>query len=206
MSWFCGIGSGFVPSIVSLVWFRLFNRPSGLFVVRTDMFSLTKIISGGQTGVDQAALRAAISRGIAIGGWCPPGRICEDGTIPGAFPLQETPQDRSPNAPDVPRSQRTEWNVRDSDATLILWPSLLSPLDPGTRWTIDCANHYQKPLAICDPNDQTKSPKIRSWLSVNERNIRALNVAGPSERISPGIGFIAERFMQILLSDAATSR
>ena len=61
--------------------------------------------------VDQAALRAAASYGVPIGGWCPPGRVCEDGIIPDLFPLVETPTDRSPDAADVPRSQRTEWNV-----------------------------------------------------------------------------------------------
>jgi len=81
-----------------------------------------KIISGGQTGVDQAALITAQKIGLETGGWCPPGRVCESGTIPEYFPLKETPQERSPDAVDVPRSQRTEWNVRDSDATLIVRP------------------------------------------------------------------------------------
>src|SRR2546430_17536769 len=84
------------------------------------MRRLTKVISGGQTGVDQAALRAARDCGLAIGGWCPPGRGCDSGVIPLEFPLQETERERSPDAPDVPRSQRTEWNVRDSDATLVI--------------------------------------------------------------------------------------
>src|SRR5580704_4564944 len=104
-----------------------------------------RVISGGQTGVDQAALRAAQACGLAIGGWCPPGRICESGRIPERFTLQETPEERSPLALDIPRSLRTEWNVRDSDSTLIV-RDCTAPMpmhgDPGTAWTFDCAVRY----------------------------------------------------------------
>src|SRR5215469_12366673 len=96
---------------------------------------LTRVISGGQTGVDQAALRAAASLGIATGGWCPPGRIAEDGVIPDHFPLTETPDERSADAPDIPRSQRTEWNVRDSDGTLLLFQGEPEARGAGTRFT-----------------------------------------------------------------------
>ncbi len=82
------------------------------------MSQIRKVISGGQTGVDQAALRAAIALGISIDGWCPPGRICEHGVIPEEFPLKETPFERSEGAPGIPRSLRTEWNVRDSDGPI----------------------------------------------------------------------------------------
>ena len=81
-------------------------------------------MSGGQTGVDQAALRAAIALGCfnsMVG--VHPGRICEDGVIPAEFPLRETPFERSEGAPGIPRSLRTEWNVRDSDGVLILTKS-----------------------------------------------------------------------------------
>src|SRR3954464_12747181 len=98
-----------------------------------SMRTLIKVISGGQTGVDQAALRAASECGLEIGGWCPPGRVCETGVIPGEFPLRETERERSPDAQDVPRSQRTEWNVRDSDGTLLI-QSANVPGDEGTEW------------------------------------------------------------------------
>src|ERR1044072_8521121 len=93
-----------------------------------------KVISGGQTGVDQAALRAAEACGLEIGGWCPPGPESEDGAIPKRYPLRETPVERSRDAPDVPRSLRTEWNVRDSDAVLVLKAPSAQPLDPGSAW------------------------------------------------------------------------
>jgi hypothetical protein len=148
------------------------------------MGNLTKVISGGQTGVDQAALRAARDYGLAIGGWCPPGSSCESGTIPAEFPLEETPNERSSAAPDVARSQRTEWNVRDSDATLILRPR--NATDPGTNWAIRFAIQHGKPLLECDPADQESLKNTREWLRAI--NIPTLNIAGPSESSVPGIG------------------
>lgn len=150
------------------------------------MAKLNKIVSGGQTGVDQAALRAAQKKGLACGGWCPPGRVCEAGMIPESFPLKETPEDHSPLAPKIPRSQRTEWNVRDSDGTLILQPRRLELHDPGTMWTGQCAARYGRPLLVCDPTDPLAPDLIRQWLTALP--IRTLNVAGPSEGTFPGIG------------------
>lgn len=144
---------------------------------------LHKVISGGQTGVDQAALRAARDSGLEIGGWCPPGRGCEAGVIPPEFRLQETPNDRSPEAPDVPRSQRTEWNVRDSEGTLVIVEN--EGRDPGTEWTVHCAKRYQRPLLICEVDDSDAKGKVRQWMAAHP--ITTLNVAGPSESTVPGI-------------------
>jgi Circularly permutated YpsA SLOG family len=174
------------------------------------MGSVKRVVSGGQTGVDQAALRAAQTCGLDCGGWCPPGRICESGIIPPIFPLEETPEERSTEAPEIPRSQRTEWNVRDSDATLVLQPRLYDKQDLGTGWTMRCAARYGRPLLVCDPADPMAPAMITEWL--REKSVHTLNVAGPSESSCPGIG---DQSYSILLrvfsnggddSDDATSR
>lgn len=154
------------------------------------MQRLHKVITGGQTGVDQTAMRAARACGLEIGGWCPPGRLCETGIIPAEFPLQETEQERSPKAPDVPRSQRTEWNVRDSDGTLVILggqaPEAGRPTSAGVSWTIECAMRYEGALLVCEVSDPDAREKIWQWLAENVISI--LHVAGPSEFTSPGIG------------------
>ena len=155
--------------------------------------NLARIVSGGQTGVDQAALRAAQAVGLNCGGWCSPGRVCDDGLIPSQFPLRETPQERSPTAPDVPRSQRTEWNVRDSDATLVFQPAGANAHDAGTEWTIQCARSLGKPLLICNPSDAKVVEQIVAWL--RRAPSPTLTVAGPSERATPGIGATVERLL-----------
>jgi hypothetical protein len=149
------------------------------------MRKLTKVISGGQTGVDQAALRAARDCGLKIGGWCPPGRVCESGVIPLEFPLQETEQERSADAPEVPRSQRTEWNVRDSDGTLVIQAGDAAG-DPGTGWAIECTARLEKPLLVCQVDDRSAKQRIVEWIALN--SIETSNVAGPSESSAPGIG------------------
>ena len=158
------------------------------------MVELISVISGGQTGVDRAALRAARTCGFECGGWCPPGRESESGVIPLDFPLKETPRERSLGAPDVPRSLRTEWNVRDSDATLILRPSR-DLADSGTDWAVSCAARYGRPCLVCDPSDPAAPATITQWLEASP--IRTLNVAGPSEGSCPGIG---ERAYSLLLA------
>src|SRR5215472_15898316 len=100
-----------------------------------------RIISGGQTGADRAALDAAIAHGVVYGGWCPKGGWAEDAQTPPGV-LARYPNLRE--TPDADPRQRSEWNVRDSDATIVFLPS--DALSPGTAFTIDCARRYDKPL------------------------------------------------------------
>jgi len=138
---------------------------------------LSKIVSGGQSGVDRAALDLAIELRIPHGGWCPKGRLAEDGRIAEIYSLEETPLE------DV--DQRTEWNVRDSDATLILTWGVPAG---GTKWTIECAENQKKPFLIFDiesPVGKDEAEKFHRWLENN--SVRTLNVAGPRESLRPGV-------------------
>lgn len=157
---------------------------------------LKKIISGGQTGTDQAALQAAIDSGLKHGGWCPPGRVCETGKIPEQFNLRETPEEYDPTAPDIPRSQRTIWNVRDSDGSLIFWVGEISELksDKGTELAASTSNKLRKPYLVVNPFSNTTVRTTIKW--INENNIEILSIGGPSELNSPGI---FEQVYQILI-------
>jgi hypothetical protein len=168
------------------------------------MSRLKKIVSGGQTGVDQAALRAAQDCGLSCGGWCPPGRISEVGIIPLRYPLQETPVDQSPDALDVPRSLRSEWNVRDADATLILEPRQ-GRQDNGSEWTKSCAGRFGRPLLVCDPADPATLVKIQQWIKAEQ--VEILNVAGPSEGTVPGISEMTyELLIELFHNEASEGR
>jgi len=99
------------------------------------MLAQVRIVSGGQTGADRAALDFAIAHGLPHGGWCPQGRKAEDGPIDARYQLQETPSENY--------SQRTEWNVRDSDGTVVF--SLAPALTGGSKKTVDLAGKHHKP-------------------------------------------------------------
>ena len=157
---------------------------------------LRKIISGGQTGVDRSALDVALELGLEIGGWCPPGREALDGTIPLHYPLKETHNEFSHEAPNVPRSQRTERNVRDSDGTLVILPASQAP-DPGTQTTIMMADKMNKPYYVVDPTDAENTEQVCLWM--REMQISTLNVAGPSEKTLPGIELLAGQWLRALL-------
>lgn len=145
-----------------------------------------RIVSGGQTGVDRAALELALERGLACGGWCPRGRRAEDGAIDARFPLRETP------SPEY--AERTEWNVRDSDATLVLTRG--TPKG-GTALTVELARALGRPHRIVDLAADPQAAGVRAWLA--EHGVRVLNVAGPRESHEPGIGALARRFLERVL-------
>ena len=151
------------------------------------MGGLERVISGGQTGVDRAALDVALARGIACGGWCPQGRRAEDGPLPARYPLQETPSEAY--------AQRTEWNVRDSDGTLILTRG--RPPAGGTALTAECAARWRRPCLIVDLGEAADPAALAGWLAAHD--IRVLNVAGPRERLAPGIYRDATDYLQSAL-------
>ena len=149
---------------------------------------LTRIVSGGQTGVDRGALEAAILLGISHGGWCPLGRRAEDGPIPPRYKLEET---ESANY-----AVRTRQNVVDSDGTLVL---CRGPLQGGTELTYRLARHYSRPCLLVDLQSDPDLAEVRQWLTDNL--IEVLNVAGPRESSHPGIADDTCRFVQRILQD-----
>ena len=154
------------------------------------MAAVHKIISGGQTGVDRAALDAAIELGITCGGWCPKGRASEQGPIADRYPLTETPS--------ADPAQRTEWNVRDADATLIIAQGKLTG---GTALTQRLATSLPKPCLVIDPAEATSAATVRAWL--NEHAVRTLNVAGPRASTDPDIYELALGLLRKVLADDA---
>lgn len=151
--------------------------------------SIVKLVTGGQSGVDRACLDVAMSLGIPCGGWCPQGRLAEDGVLPERYPLTET------ESPDP--SQRTEFNVRDSDATLVLWDGRGTD---GTRLTVECANRYNRPLLCMSPS-QFDRKSFEDW--VERVNPRVLNIAGPRESTQPGVYQETYTLLMALFSDGA---
>jgi hypothetical protein len=148
---------------------------------------LTKIVSGGQSGVDRAALDAAIAGGFEHGGWCPGGRRAEDGTIPACYRLRETPRKTY--------RQRTSWNVRDSDGTLVL---VRKKITGGTRYTLECAAEAGRPFLVVDPFRAAGTAEVLQWLE--SHSIGVLNVAGPRASSDTAIYASAREFLQILFS------
>jgi Circularly permutated YpsA SLOG family len=146
----------------------------------------TKIISGGQTGVDRAALDVAMQLGIPCGGWCPKGRRAEGSPVPKKYPLQETP---SPYYP-----QRTRRNVRDADATLILTEG---PPTGGTALTRQLAVQMGKPFLVLDLNEKPDPEAVHDW--ADREHVHALNIAGPRESENPGIYKRASEFLREIL-------
>lgn len=138
------------------------------------MTPISRLLSGGQTGADRAALDWAIARGIAHGGWCPRGRRAEDGLIAPRYALIETPS--------RDYEQRTRWNVRDSDGTLIV--SRSPTLTGGSAFTARCAERLAQPYLHVHPGADDPQA-IRAFLE--RHRIRTLNVAGPRASTEPQI-------------------
>lgn len=148
-----------------------------------------RVISGGQTGVDRAALDVARELAIPCGGWCPRGRRAENGPIPESYPLRETPSASYP--------ERTAWNVRDSDGTLVVTRG--RPRG-GTALTVSLARRAGKPVMVANLEGGVDAADIRAFLL--EHRIRVLNVAGPRESEAPGIHDGAAALLRAVLSES----
>jgi hypothetical protein len=132
--------------------------------------------------VDQAALDAAIELGLDHGGWCPRGRLSEAGPIPTRFRLRETDS--------AEYWVRTEQNVVDSDATLILFQQ---EIRGGTALTERMAAKHGRPCRCVDLSHSPAVEPVREWL--RQQRVAVLNVAGPRESSCPGIQDQARRFL-----------
>lgn len=144
-----------------------------------------KIISGGQTGVDRAALDFAIDHNILCGGWCPRGRLAEDGVIPDKYPLKET------FSSDF--KERTEQNIIDSNATLIIYAH---EIDNGTKLTNDLCKKFHKPILQVDLNGKNYATNVTRW--IDDHQINVLNIAGPRESNAPGIYIKTLKFLTLI--------
>jgi hypothetical protein len=144
-----------------------------------------QIISGGQTGADRAALDFAVAQVIPHGGWCPRGRRAEDGRINRRYRLRQTPSRE--------HSQRTEWNIRDSDATLII--SVARGLSGGSLLTRQIARRLGKPcLHLGGANITTlKLARLNAFLV--RHKIIVLNVAGPRASDEPGVYDLVMKYL-----------
>jgi hypothetical protein len=154
------------------------------------------IVSGGQTGADRAGLDWAIAHGIPHGGWCPKGRRAEDGAIPAQYLLNETPSSTY--------IQRTEWNVRDSDGTVIF--TMEERLVGGSLRTLQLARLRRKPhLHVAAASNANFASALTKWMKQN--GVRVLNIAGSRTSQEPEVGqFVRSVLEEGLRSYAQTGR
>ena len=153
------------------------------------------IISGGQTGADRAALDFAIEHGFSHGGWCPRQRRAEDGVISAQYSLRETPSSHY--------SQRTEWNVRDSDATVVF--SIKAHLAGGTRLTFELVRRLGKPVLHLSREEAgvtAAGDMLRAF--IEEQEIRTLNIAGPRASQEPEIGAFVRAVLEAAFGDPSS--
>ena len=157
---------------------------------------IAKIISGGQTGADRAALDVAIELGVPHGGWIPKGRKTERGPLPAKYQLTEMPTDSYP--------KRTEQNVVDSDGTLIISHGELTG---GSDYTRMMAAKHGKPWIHVDANKHSIEAAveiIRAWINGND--IEVLNVAGPRANRDPKIYSTTKKVLRTVLLSSYEER
>jgi len=157
------------------------------------------LISGGQSGVDRAVLDVALARGIAYGGWCPKGGWAEDCPEPPGLLA------RYPNLKETPLAdpaQRTEWNVRDADACMIVVAASGLAVSAGTVLASELAHRHRKPLMIVNLSEPEPEKRAALWLQVQLRRrgaAVALAIGGPRETEAPGICASTAAFLRALL-------
>ena len=154
------------------------------------MHRVSKIVSGGQTGADRAALDWAMENGIPLGGWCPKGRKAEDGAIPARYALQETPS--------ANYLQRTEWNVRDSDATVIF--TMREELSGGSKRTADFAQKHRKPWLHLSAVESVERCVERLVDFITQHSVRTLNVAGSRATKEPSVAEFVRAVLYLTLN------
>jgi hypothetical protein len=151
-----------------------------------------KIVSGGQTGVDRAALDVAIKNGVECGGWCPAGRFDEFGRIPDGYPLKELEQGSF--------AERTLQNAKDSDGSVIIY---FDKLRGGTEFTIECCKQLGRPHKLIDAAKTSVEDAAKSIVAfVREQKIDILNVAGPRQSEWAGGYDYAIRALEIFLNSS----
>jgi hypothetical protein len=158
-----------------------------------------KLLSGGQSGVDRAVLDVALARDLDYGGWCPKGGWAED------FPTPPGVVAKYPNLKETPLAdpaQRTEWNVRDADACMIVLVAGGFDVSKGTARAQDLAHCYRKPFLIVNLSEPDPVESAVLWLRFQQRRVGpdlALAIGGPRESEAPGIYERAAAFIRTLL-------
>jgi hypothetical protein len=158
---------------------------AGRYMTETVAWRRLWIVTGGQSGVDRAALDVALALELPVRGWCPRGRMAEDGRIAERYPMQES-------ASEDP-ALRTELNVFDSDGTLVLSKGLL---EDGTRIVEEVARLHGKPFRYIDLDAEVTGSMVaefRRWVQKND--IRILNVGGPRESHEPGVIYARSKYV-----------
>jgi len=148
-----------------------------------------KVISGGQSGVERMALDVAAQLGFPTGGWCPAGRMSDDGPIPASYPLIETRA--------VEPHVRTQRNVETSSATVLF--TFGTPTG-STRYTVEVARSMVRPHLILDLSDGTVDPVAQLYAWIIAIGPRVLNVTGPRDGSAPGLAVRAAEVLRIVLA------